>query len=423
MDGKIITKNKKAIVLKACIDSRELVDGGIFVIIGDVHKYKDDIIRKASVIIGEYDLGKKTGFIKVENSIVALKKLASYLLEIYHPKIVAITGSNGKTTLKELVAKILQEKYKILKNNGNENNIIGICKTLLRLNETYDYCILEVGMNHIGEISELSLLIKPYYALITNIGTAHIGNLGSKKEIFKAKMEILDGMDVNNLIVNGDDNYLKHLKCFKVGESFFNNLKIRDIKVTLDNTVFVIKIKNKKYKIHFPYCGLHYPLLIGMAILLGLELDISIDDAIKSLKDFTIVDSRFQINKLKHNNYLIDDTYNASYESFLNIINLLKKDSHRKLFIIGDILEAGKYSDVLHLKIIKKIKKIKNCEVWIDGTYFNKYRHLLPNAYNYNKDKIIENIKYKKLNNTIIIVKASHKFAFNDICNVIKNKD
>ena len=422
VNGKIVTKNKKDIVFKACIDSRELIEGGIFIIIGDVYKYKEDILKKASVVIGEYSLGKKVGFIKVEDSIQALKDLAKYNLDKNKLKVIAITGSNGKTTLKELVSCVLKTKYKVLKNKGNENNLIGVSKTLLRLDDSYDYCVLELGMNHKNEISELSLLVKPYYALITNIGTAHIGNLGSKKNIFQAKMEILDGMDINNIIVNGDDKYLKHLKCLKVGNGLFNDLKIQKIKLDLQTTSFACKIKNKKYNVLFSYGGLHYPDLIGMALLLGLELDISLEEGIKAIQNFSIVGSRLEIINLNNNNYLINDCYNASYESFMNVISLSRTTKQKKLFIIGDILEAGEYSDSIHLKIMKELKKIKNTEVWIVGEYFNKYKNILKNSYSYSKEEIINKLSTDNLKDTIIIVKASHKFNLDEVCSVILNK-
>ncbi len=422
VNGKIVTKNKKDIVFKACIDSRELIEGGIFIIIGDVYKYKEDILKKASVVIGEYSLGKKVGFIKVEDSIQALKDLAKYNLDKNKLKVIAITGSNGKTTLKELVSCVLKTKYKVLKNKGNENNLIGVSKTLLRLDDSYDYCVLELGMNHKNEISELSLLVKPYYALITNIGTAHIGNLKSKKNIFQAKMEILDGMDINNIIVNGDDKYLKHLKCLKVGNGLFNDLKIQKIKLDLQTTSFACKIKNKKYNVLFSYGGLHYPDLIGMALLLGLELDISLEEGIKAIQNFSIVGSRLEIINLNNNNYLINDCYNASYESFMNVISLSRTTKQKKLFIIGDILEAGEYSNSIHLKIMKELKKIKNTEVWIVGECFNKYKNILKNSYSYSKEEIINKLSTDNLKDTIIIVKASHKFNLDEVCSVILNK-
>lgn len=422
VEGKVITKNKKEIVVRPCIDSRELVDDGIFIIIGNVQKYKEEILKKASVIIGENNLGKNIGFIQVEDSIKALKKMASYMLEKSQTKIIAITGSNGKTTLKELTALVLQSKYKVLKNTGNENNIIGVSKTLLRLDQSYDYCILELGMNHLNEISELSLLTRPYYALITNIGTAHIGNLGSKKDIFKAKIEILDGMDVNNLIVNSNDYYLKQLKCLKVGTRLFSDLRISKIKITLFKTSFLIKKDNFKKEVILNYGGFHYPILIGMALLLGTELGIDLETGINTIHHFKPIDGRLNIIKLENNNYLIDDCYNASLESFSNVSTLVKDNGLKKIFIIGDILETGKYSDIIHLKVIKKLCKIPNSIFWCVGNYFQKHQKKLKNARCFNVTEIINLISHEDFYDTIFILKASHKFNFEQISETIKNK-
>jgi len=420
VDGKVISKNKKDIILKASIHSKELVDGGIFIIVGDVKKYSEEILTKASVIIGEYSLGKKVGFIEVENSIEALKKFAKYNLENSNVEVIGITGSCGKTTLKELSYNILSTKYKVLKNSGNENNIIGVCKTLLRLDDSYDKCILEMGMNHVGEISEISMLTNPKYALITNIGTSHIGNLNNKTGILKAKLEILDGMDNNNLIVNGDDKFLKKLKCFKVGKGYFNDLRLKKIKYNIHKTKFDINAEGVRKHINFKYGGKHYPILIGMAIYLGLIYEINHDDCINGLNNFETIEGRNKIYYLKNNNILIDDSYNASLESFKNVIEFVKKEKKKKLFIVGDVLESGNHSIEIHSQIIKELNKVKNSEIWYMGKNFIKLGTKLKMGLHYEIDEVIKNIKDSNLENVIIVVKASHKFNFNEICEEIK---
>lgn len=422
VDGKIICKNKKDIISKACIDSRELIDGGIFIIVGDVRKYSDEILKKASVIIGEYNIGKKVGFIEVENSIEALKKFAKYNLDNSDVDVIGITGSCGKTTLKELCYSILNGKYKVLKNFGNENNIIGVCKTLLRLDESYDLCILEMGMNHAGEISEISMLTDPKWAAITNIGTSHIGNLGSKKDIFKAKMEILDGMDDNNIIVNGDDLLLKHLKCLKVGTGYLNDLKIKRVKTDLSKTEFDLKVDGLRKHVSFKYGGRHYPHLIGIAIVLGLYFEIPLDMCINNLDNFKEIEGRSKIHQLKDNNILIDDSYNASYESFKNIIDLVKQDKREKLFIIADVLESGDFSSAIHLKIIKELNKLKKSCVWYSGDNFLKLGSKFKNGNYYELEKIEDIININNFKDTIIVVKASHKYNLSKISEMIKNK-
>lgn len=422
VDGEIITKNKKNIVMQACIDSRELVNGGIFIVIGDVSKYSDDIVKKASVVIGEDCLSKKTGFIKVKNSLEALKKMARYNLEASNAKVIGITGSCGKTTLKELAYDVLSTQYKVLKNNGNENNIIGVSKTLLRLDETYDLCILEMGMNHSGEISELSLLTNPTYAAITNIGSSHIGYLGSKKEIFKAKMEILDGMDTNNIVVSGDDSLLKHLKCLKVGKSYFNDLRIKKVVTSLNKTEFDIKIDKKQAHIKLHYGGKHYPVLIGMAIMLGISFDIPYDVCVSAINNFEAIAGRSNILTLKNNNILIDDSYNASYESFKNVIDLVKKDKRKKLFIVGDVLEAGSFAPNIHLKIIKELNKVKNAEIWYLGENFCKLGSKIRMGLHFEKAEILKNIMDNDWHDVIFIVKASRKYKLDEISRAFIDK-
>ena len=179
---------------------------------------------KASVVISEEEIYlDDIPVIKVSNTYDSLYYIGRYIKDKYNIPVIAITGSNGKTTLKELIYNILSTKYKVLKNKENYNNIIGIFNTIKKLNNTYDLCILEMGMNHKGEISTLSKMVQPTTGIITNIGSAHIGYLKNKKQIYKAKMEILDGLN-GDLIVNGDDKYLKKSNSFKCGSKLSNDL-------------------------------------------------------------------------------------------------------------------------------------------------------------------------------------------------------
>ena len=195
--------NKKINLFK--LDSRTINKDDVFITINTGYLYIEDAIKNGAVaIITDKDIKFKTDvcIIKVDDMKFTLLKLISYIRSRYsYIPLIAITGSVGKTTTKELVYDILSKDYKVLKNDGNKNNYIGIAETIFNLDNSYDIIVLEVGMNHLGEIEEVSDSISPNISAITNIGTSHIGNLGSVKNILKAKLEIVSGMDSGRLVV------------------------------------------------------------------------------------------------------------------------------------------------------------------------------------------------------------------------------
>ena len=200
--------------------------------------------------------------------------------------------------------------------------------TLLNLDETYDIIVLEFGMNHFNEISYLSKICNPDYAIITNIGTAHIGNLGSKKNILKAKLEILDGMSNKNIIVNNKDRYLKKIRnAIKVDEKRLNVIYKNENEFIIDNVIF-----NYKYKHILPD--------IFIAIKVGLLFDINLDLISEAISKFEPIDGRLNIINREYK--IIDDSYNSSYESLIEGLKSL--DNNFKYIVLADMLELGKFS-------------------------------------------------------------------------------
>ena len=236
--------NKEINSLK--LDSRKVETNDVFICINSGVNYIEDAIKNGAIcIISEEEIHYKTniGIIKVDNIKNTLLKLGAYVRQKYkYIPLIAITGSVGKTTTKELIYNILSKEFAVLKSDGNKNNYIGVTETIFNLNSKYDICILELGMNHFNEIEELSLMVKPDISIITNIGTSHIGNLGSKKNILKAKLEILKGMDDGYLIIPNTDkllrkiNYKNTLKCYDVEIS---NIYLKD---SLKFNLFQIKL-------------------------------------------------------------------------------------------------------------------------------------------------------------------------------------
>lgn len=401
-------------------------EGDSFIAINSGHNFIDEAIENGAklVICDQKFYSDKVTVIKVANTKDVLLSLAHLIREknINIP-VIAITGSVGKTTTKELIYDILSSKYRVLKNEGNKNNRIGLSETLFQLNSSYDICLLEMGMNHLGEINALSLCANPNDAVITNIGSSHIGYLKSKKNIFKAKLEILNGLNDGTLFINGDDKYLKRVKyhkTIKVGLNKNNDLIAYNIVTTKNQLYFTINYNNRRYNIRFniPNEGLVTNILLAIA--LGLKYKVPIATIIKKIQNYRPLNHRNSILKLKNNVIVIDDCYNACYESLVSGLAMLKNYDQEKIIIIGDILELGKYSKSIHKKVGKVLKK-QDAMIILVG---NEVK------YSYNKNFIIKD-NYKEvisfleninLHNKVIYLKGSRKMKLEEIKNYLEQK-
>ena len=424
--GKIISGDKKDIETgKICIDSRKIDPNDIFIALKgnktNGSKYINEAIKKASVIITEKRIKTKsaTPIIKVKNSKKSLQKIGIYNRNKYIDKpVIAITGSVGKTTTKELISEIFKTKYNILKTEGNYNNDIGVPIMLSQINKNHDIIILELGMNHLKEIEKLSKMCKPQTAIITNIGTSHIGNLKTQENILKAKMEITKHLKNGNLVINGSDFYLSKIKqnnkysVLKTNENCINNI------IKNDKLYFDINIKNKNYKIEFNIPNKYLIENILLAIKVAILYQIPVNNIINAINNFKAPNKRTNIIKLKNNITLIDDCYNASLESIKSSLSLLE-DKKSSLAIIGDVLELGSHTEEIHKKIEEELKKIKNLKIITVG----KNTEIIKEGIHFNNnDEIIEYLKTIKLENTTILIKASRNMHLEEIKDYLVKK-
>lgn len=420
VEGKLLNEGIKRKIKNIKIDSRKINKGDVFIALKgnnyDGHDYiKDALKRKPSAIIvsKKVDIKTKVPIILVDNTYDSLIKIGTFYRSKYDTLVIGITGSIGKTTTKEIVSDILSKKYKVLKSEKNYNNHIGLPLTLTKLNNTYDICVLEMGMNHLGEISKLSKMIKPNIGVITNIGTSHIGNLGSKKNILKAKMEIVDGISDGVLLLNNKDKLLKKVKYSK---KIKYKLKPYDIKVS-NKVYFKLKINGTKHQ--FSINTLNKDLIMNfiIAIKIGLLLNVDIEDIKKSLIDYQMPNNRMNVI-MKNKTKIINDCYNASLESTISSLNVLKKEKNKKIVILGDILELGKYSIKIHKKIGKHLKKIKDIDVILVGENVKVIKGKNYNYFN-NYEEVINYIRTLNLDNATILVKASRKMNLDKIVDYI----
>lgn len=296
-------------------------------------------------------------YIKVGSTQRALRDLARWYKTRFPIPFVAVTGSVGKTTTKDMVAAVLGEKFKVLKTEGNFNNEVGLPLTLLRLNSTHELCVLEMGMNHFGEIGYLSEIVEPDVALITNIGDAHIENLGSRENILKAKCEIFSHMGENGCVVlNGDDALLAPLADTLPFETVLcgtgAGLEYRARGVETDGERYVrcsVETPRESFFAEIPALGKHmlYPTLMATAVaehfgMTGVEIA-------GGVLRFAPTKMRMNILKRGGGVTILNDTYNANPQSMRAAVEVLSKTGGvYKVAVLGDMFELGPLAPTLH---------------------------------------------------------------------------
>lgn len=387
--------------------------------------------------------------ILVEDTIKALQKIASYKRDLYNIPVIAITGSVGKTSTKDIVASVVATEYNVLKTQGNLNNHIGLPMTILGL-KNHTALVVEMGMNNLGEISVLSNIAKPNIAIITNVGTSHIGNLGSRENILKAKLEILEGLKDNGiLIINNDNDMLnnwlensmktsnnegcynvenngKNVKVYTYGIENSSNIMASNINLKEDSSEFEIILDNKKEDITVPVGGNHFVYNALCATLAGKVLGISIDKIKLGIQKFELSKNRMELINLSNNVTVINDCYNANYDSMkASIEYLAKTNATRKIAVLGDMLELGEFSQELHTKVGDEISRNK-IDILITVGDMGKVISNTAKSGNIqtyhckeNEDAVIliKNIMQK---NDIILVKASNGMKFKEIVEGLK---
>ena len=401
-------------------DTRKIKKGDIFIALKgekyDGHNCLDEAIKKGSIacIIDKEIENDKC--IKVKDTYKTLYNIGNYIRNKYNIPLIAITGSNGKTTTKELIVHILSCKYNVLYNCDSKNNIIGVSDTLFKLNNKHDLIVMELGSNHMGEIGLLSKMCNPTTSIITNIGSSHLEYFKTRKNIFKEKLSIIDGMKEKKLIVNGDDKYLKKLKCYKCGIDSNNDLIAYNIYEDKDYITFKIYV-DKEYKVIFNNPGKHFINDILLAIKVCLDHGINIKTIIKQIKNFKLVNKRMSIINTK-NNIIINDCYNSSFESIKAGIYYMNNISDNKVFIIGEILELGKYSKKIHKRINGLLKNTNKKNIFTVG----KGTKYIKGNYFENVDDLIKYLKQNPISNSYIYVKGSRRVNLDKVVDYLKAK-
>jgi UDP-N-acetylmuramoyl-tripeptide--D-alanyl-D-alanine ligase len=372
-DTRTIQKGDTYIAIKG-----EKFDGNLFWKEALENGAETVIIEKINLEKNDIEKYKNKNIIQVENTKEALKQIATAKRKLYKNLIViGVTGSSGKTSTKDIIANVLSKKFKTLKTEGNNNNDIGLPLTILRLRD-HEAAVIEMGMNHLGEISELTKIAMPTISVITNIGTAHIGNLGSRENILKAKLEILEGMENPRIIINNDNDLLnkwyeenkEKIEIHTFGVENASECIAENIKKEENNIEFTCNFKNEKMKINVPVGNSVFVLNSLCAVLVGKLLNLSNDEINSGIGTFELTKKRMEIIKLKNDITLINDSYNANFDSMVATIKYLSEfNKNRKIAVLGDMYELGDFSEELHRKVGVEIPKNKIDLLILVGNY------------------------------------------------------
>lgn len=370
--GKLLIGNLKENCENFCTDTRKILENDVYVGLKgenfNGNEYYEEALRKGAkvAIVSGIEIPKEKleqykdkTIIEVDDSLIAFGKIAEYKRSLYNIPVIQVTGSVGKTSTRDIIANVVRTKYKTLQTEGNLNNHIGLPTTLLKLKD-HEALVVESGMNHLGEISYLGKITKPTIAVITNVGTAHIGLLGSRENILKAKLEILENLKPGGTIVINNDNDMlnkwakedKSYKKYTFGIDEEADVMAYNIKIGNKSSTYNVKINNEEYTVNVPVSGKHFVYNSLCAIAIGNLLGISPENIIKGIETFSLTKNRMEVVKVKDNVTVINDAYNASYDSMKPAIEYLKElPAKRKIAVLGDMFELGEFSEEIHRKV------------------------------------------------------------------------
>ena len=436
--GALLQGDAAAQVCAITTDSRKIEEGSLFIpLVGerfDGHDYIDMALRSgaAGCFTSKlpFDTVEGKFYILVEDTLLALKALASWYRGEFNIPMVQITGSAGKTTTKEMVASVLAQKFSTLKTEANFNNAIGTPQTLLRLGDEHEAAVIETGMNHFDEIRYLGEMVRPDVAIITNVGDAHVVNLGGTRlGVLQAKSEIFDNLVPDGLaVLNGDDALLRELNpSFETvlcgaGESC--HVRATDIVERgiegMDCTITTAKCS---YRVHIPSPGAFMIYPATMAVAVGEHLGLSAEEIIGGIAAYRSVGSRMRVIR-KDGGIIIDDCYNANPQAMAQALETLAKtDVPRRMAVLGDMGELGGLTEKAHREIGALTASLGIDIVVAVGEKSHAIAEGNPAALWFaTKEEAMETIVANFTAGTAVLVKVSHAMEFPKIVKKLEDK-
>ncbi|WP_291107585.1 UDP-N-acetylmuramoyl-tripeptide--D-alanyl-D-alanine ligase [Flavobacterium sp. UBA6195] len=409
-------------------DTRKIAPNSIFFALRgenfDANTFTKEALEKGAkyVVIDNKDYFIDERTLLVENSLVALQELAKFHRLYLGLPIIALTGSNGKTTTKELINSVLSKKYNTLATIGNLNNHIGVPLTLLRFTKDTEIGIVEMGANHQKEIEFLCKIAQPDYGYITNFGKAHLEGFGGVEGVIKGKSEMYDYLKNNNklIFVNLDDTIqnqkTENLKRF----SFTVNASQADVKITGVEANPMVKIAYNNLTINSQLIGIYNANNINAAITIGNYFKVS-DELIKeAIENYIPENNRSQLI-LKNGNEIILDAYNANPSSMAAAItNLIQLEKKNKIAILGDMFELGNESLLEHKKIIALLENETSISTYFIGKdFFKNQIHNTHMSFFEDFESFSVFLKTNLPNNNLLLIKGSRGMALEKTLDLI----
>ncbi len=438
-----LTTYKDVLIQGISIDSRKIEPGNLFVPFkgdhSDGHRFVEDAIKKgASAALWQKDVPNPPldlPILVVEDTLYALQELARSYRNELNVKVVGITGSNGKTTVKDISTNLLSLQYKVQKTEGNYNNHLGLPLTILSLEEDTEIAVLEMGMSGKGEIEFLTKLARPHVVLITNIGESHLKDLGSREGIAQAKLEIVQGLEDNGLIVYfGDEILLKEPFSHYTGSA-----QIQTFGRNLDNDLYPIEIKTdqkgstfktnaSEEEFYLPVLGTHNILNALGAMLIAQHFQIPFNKMDEGFSSLKLTKMRMEFVEGRSGEKIINDAYNASPTSMKAAIDLISDlpGYERKILVLGDMLELGEQEKEFHYEMGKKIDPQKISFIFTFGNLGvqiaegAKTNFSTERVFSFKeKTPLIDELKKYTNTETMILFKASRGMRLEEVVDAL----
>ncbi|MEH6944552.1 UDP-N-acetylmuramoyl-tripeptide--D-alanyl-D-alanine ligase [Bacillus sp. JJ722] len=438
-------KQRTELIAGVAIDSRKVMKGNLFVPFQgentDGHAYVESAIANgAGAALWQKDVPnppENLPILLVDDTLESLQKLADSYLQQVTPKVVGVTGSNGKTTTKDMIASLLSQKYKVHKTEGNYNNHLGLPLTILGMDEDTEVAVLEMGMSGRGEIELLSKLAKPDIAVITNIGEAHLLDLGSREGIAEAKLEITKGLREDGVMIyHGDEPLLhdklsqSHWKTCSFGREQRNTIYPLRIESSQEQTMFTTNLYSNTLTL--PVLGNHNVLNALAAILVARELEVDYSAIAKGLLQLKVSNMRMEMVEGQQGEKIINDAYNASPTAMKAVIDLVVelKGYNKKYLVLGDMLELGPDEAQFHREIGETIERSTVDKLF---TFGNLGMQIAEGAKStlgeecvhafLDKQALIQELKKCIGNNDLVLVKASRGMKLEEVVQALQKNE
>lgn len=438
----IVGCSEETVVTSVEFDTRQLTTGSLFVPLKgnrDGHDFIEQALTAgASVTFSDHPIQADVPHILVADTLVALQELSKYYLSKVSPKVVGITGSNGKTTTKDMTAAVLRTTYNTYKTQGNYNNDIGLPYTILSMPETTEILVLEMGMDHKGEIDVLSQIGEPDIAAITLIGESHIEHLGSRKGIAEAKMEIVSGLNKEGtLIIPNDEPLLKELimDVSQDVESFGI-----DTEATLSGYVSEESKSETRFTTNLfdgvlfsiPVLGRYNVKNALIALLIGRYFEVPVDKMAKGLATFDLTKNRTEWLKTPQGMDILSDVYNANPTAMTLVLDSFSglETIGSKVVVLGDMLELGDLSGDMHRQVAAHLSAEKINHVFLYGREMNQLYQELSNTFDSNalhyyapeaKELLMTDLGATLTSNDTVFLKASNGMGLNEVVDYLLN--